>query len=48
MGFYSFFRHDFIKHPVERVLGHQPEQYRPPEGDMETITSYNKEFVRKF
>lgn len=40
-------KHDYIRHPVERVVGHQPEVYRPPEGEMDTTTSYNKEFVAK-
>lgn len=40
-------RHDFIKHSVERTKLHEPEAYRAPIGEMDTTTSYSKEFVRK-
>lgn len=40
-------KHDYIKHPVDRVALHQPDQYRPPEGEMDTMTSYAKEYVPK-
>jgi hypothetical protein len=38
-------RHDYVRHAVERQMAHQPDQYRPPEGEMDTTTSYNKEYV---
>jgi len=41
-------RHDYIRHPVERIAPHQPEQYKQPEGEMETMTSYSKEYIRKY
>jgi hypothetical protein len=38
-------RHDYVRHAVERQTARQPDQYRPPEGEMDTMTSYNKEYV---
>jgi hypothetical protein len=29
------------------MQGHQPDQYRAPEGEMDTMTSYNKEYTGK-
>lgn len=38
-------RHDYVRHNVERQQGHQPDAYKQPEGEMDTMTSYNREFV---
>lgn len=40
-----FFRQDFIKHPLEKPFVRVPDQYRRPEGEMEGMTSYKKEFT---
>lgn len=39
------FRQDFIKHPLEKPFVRVPDQYRRPEGEMEGMTSYKKEFT---
>jgi hypothetical protein len=38
-------RHDFIRHAVEKPSSHQPDVYRAPEGEMDTVTSYAKEYT---
>lgn len=38
-------RQDFIKHPLEKPFVRVPDQYRRPEGEMEGMTSYKKEFT---
>ena len=40
-----FFRQDYIPHPVEKPYVRQPEQYKRPEGNMEGMTSYKKEYT---
>ncbi len=44
---YRFKRNDYIRHPVNRISVHQPDTYRAPEGEMDTMTSYNKEYQNK-
>ncbi|KAF6037077.1 FAM154B [Bugula neritina] len=40
-------RVDFIKHPGMRPVFRQPEQYIKPGGDIDTMTSYKKDYVPK-
>ena len=40
-------RVDYIPHPLEKHHVHQGEKYRPPEGEMETMTNYAKEYTSK-
>ncbi len=40
-------RHDFIAHEIRRIHLHSPAKYVRPEGEMETVTSYNKDFAGK-
>lgn len=44
--FVLFNRTDYIRHQVEKISLHQPEQYKAPEGEMDTMTSYKHEYVR--
>jgi len=39
---------DYIPHPLEKHYIHQNEKYRPPEGEMDTITNYNKEYTSMY
>ncbi|XP_013413580.1 stabilizer of axonemal microtubules 2 [Lingula anatina] len=38
-------RVDYVKHPTERPYVHQPEVYKPVEGEMDMTTSYRKEYI---
>lgn len=40
-------RVDYVPHPLGEHYVHQGEKYRPPEGDMDMTTNYNKEFTQK-
>lgn len=40
-------KNDYIRHQVNRVSVHQPDTYRPPSGEMNTMTSYNQEYQNK-
>ena len=42
------FRVDYIPHPLEKHYIHQGEKYRPPEGEMEMMTNYNREYTSKY
>lgn len=39
------YRQDYIKHPLERPFVRVPEQYKRPQGEMEGMTSYKKEYT---
>ena len=36
-----------MRHQVEKLQTHQPDKYVPPQGNMDTMTSYAKEYVGK-
>lgn len=40
-------RQDYIKHPLEKPYVRVPDQYHRPDGAMEGMTSYNKEYTKK-
>lgn len=40
-------KNDYIKHPLNRIPFKQPDVYRSPEGEMDTMTSYAKEYQNK-
>lgn len=40
-------RQDYIKHPLEKPFVRVPDQYHRPDGAMEGMTSYNKEYTKK-
>lgn len=41
------FRVDYIKHPGQKPHVHQQDAYHKPDGDIDTMTSYKKEFTPK-
>jgi len=41
------FRSDYIKHPVDKPYSHPYEQYKRPVGEIDGVTSYNKDFTAK-
>ena len=52
MSFTFFVSHilsrvDYIKHPTNRPHFHQPDQYIKPDGDIDAMTSYKKEYTPK-
>lgn len=40
-------KYDFIPHTVQKISFHQPDTYKKPEGEIETVSSYAKEFNYK-
>ena len=44
---YVFFRVDYHKHPYIKPYVRPAEQYVAPEGVIDPMTSYNKEYTRK-
>ena len=42
-----FCRTDFIKHPTNRPFFHQPEEYIKPQGAIDSMTSYKKDYIPK-
>ncbi len=43
-----FFRHDYIKHAIDKPRSFKPEEVYVPRGDFDSQTSYNKEYTRKY
>ena len=43
----NILRHDYVRHPVERVQLKVREQFIYPKLPMEKVSSYNKEFICK-
>ncbi|KAH9520109.1 Stabilizer of axonemal microtubules 1 [Bulinus truncatus] len=41
------FRTDYIKHPLDKPFIHQHEPYRKPDGDLDTLTSYHRDYTEK-
>ena len=39
------FRHDFIQHALDRQRSYKPEEIYIPQGDFDSLTSYNKEYT---
>lgn len=40
-------RVDFIPHPLEKPFVHHGDEYKAPEGDMDMMTNYHKEYTKK-
>jgi len=40
-------KNDYIRHPLNRIPLKQPDTYKAPIGEMDTMTSYNKEYQNK-
>lgn len=40
-------KNDYIRHPVNRISVKQPDTYKAPQGEMDTMTSYAKEYQNK-
>lgn len=40
-------KNDYIRHPINRIPFKQPDVYRTPTGEMDTMTSYAKEYQNK-
>lgn len=47
---FAFFfpRRDYIKHALDKPRSFKPEEVYVPRGDFESMTSYNKEYTRKY
>lgn len=45
--FFPYNRTDYIQHPMEKPWVRQPEQYMRPQGNMDTTTSYKKDYTGK-
>jgi hypothetical protein len=41
------FRHDYIKHALDKPRSFKPEQVYVPQGDFDALTSYNNEYTSK-
>lgn len=40
------FRHDYIKHALDKPRSFKPEEVYVPRGEFDALTSYNKEYTR--
>lgn len=43
----DFSRTDYIKHPLDKPYVHPQEIYKRPTGEIEGLTSYNKDYTGK-
>ena len=41
------FRHDYIRHALDKQRSYKPEEVYVRQGDFDSLTSYNKEYTRK-
>ena len=41
------FRHDYIRHSLDKARSYKPEEVYVPRGEFDSMTSYNKEFTGK-
>jgi len=42
---WNCFSVDYISHPLEKHYVHQGEKYRPPDGEMDMVTNYTREYT---
>ena len=41
------FRHDYIRHSLDKARSYKPEEVYVPRGEFDSMTSYNKEYTGK-
>ena len=41
-------RTDYVRHPIGKPFLHMPDRYVQPDGDMDHMTSYKKDYIREF
>ena len=42
-----YHRVDYIPHPLEKPFVHQGEQYVPPEGQIDSLTTHKRDYTRE-
>ena len=42
-----FLSTDYVKHPLDKPYSHQHEQYKKPIGEIDTLTSYHRDYTGK-